>query len=135
LQRFFSTFPEGWPGLGLLILRTLVGVTTATLGASQLTHGYDLNVMTVALIVAAMAGSAAVLAGFLTPAAGALTGTAALLLALGSPPSPLGAGNMDPVVAGFVVADAAALVLLGPGAYSLDARLFGRREVVIPERR
>jgi len=27
----------------------------------------------------------------------------------------------------------AALVLLGPGAFSLDARLFGRREIIIPE--
>jgi uncharacterized membrane protein YphA (DoxX/SURF4 family) len=26
-----------------------------------------------------------------------------------------------------------AIVLLGPGAFSLDARLFGRREIVIPE--
>jgi uncharacterized membrane protein YphA (DoxX/SURF4 family) len=25
------------------------------------------------------------------------------------------------------------LVLLGPGAYSLDARLFGRREIIIPD--
>jgi hypothetical protein len=25
-----------------------------------------------------------------------------------------------------------ALVLLGPGAFSLDARLFGRREIIIP---
>lgn len=26
-----------------------------------------------------------------------------------------------------------ALVLLGPGAFSLDARLFGRREIIIPD--
>lgn len=26
----------------------------------------------------------------------------------------------------------AALVLLGPGAFSVDARMFGRREIVIP---
>ena len=26
-----------------------------------------------------------------------------------------------------------ALVLLGPGALSLDARLFGRREIIIPD--
>jgi uncharacterized membrane protein YphA (DoxX/SURF4 family) len=25
------------------------------------------------------------------------------------------------------------LILLGPGAFSLDARLFGRREIIIPE--
>jgi hypothetical protein len=28
---------------------------------------------------------------------------------------------------------AAATALLGPGAYSLDARLFGRREIIIPQ--
>jgi uncharacterized membrane protein YphA (DoxX/SURF4 family) len=26
-----------------------------------------------------------------------------------------------------------ALALLGPGAFSLDARLFGRREIIIPD--
>ncbi len=29
---------------------------------------------------------------------------------------------------------AIALICLGPGAYSLDARLFGRREIIIPAR-
>jgi hypothetical protein len=28
---------------------------------------------------------------------------------------------------------AAALVCLGPGAFSLDGRLYGRREIVIPD--
>jgi len=28
--------------------------------------------------------------------------------------------------------NAAAITFLGPGAYSLDARLFGRREIVLP---
>lgn len=28
-----------------------------------------------------------------------------------------------------------ALLMLGPGAFSLDARLFGRREIIIPEGR
>jgi len=32
---------------------------------------------------------------------------------------------------GMIVA-AVALALLGPGAFSLDGRLFGRREIVIP---
>ncbi len=34
-----------------------------------------------------------------------------------------------------LAAMSAALVLLGPGAFSLDARLFGRREIIIPEGR
>jgi hypothetical protein len=31
-----------------------------------------------------------------------------------------------------MVVDATAIALLGPGAFSLDARLFGRREILIP---
>jgi hypothetical protein len=34
-----------------------------------------------------------------------------------------------------LAAISAALALLGPGAFSLDARLFGRREIIIPEGR
>jgi hypothetical protein len=41
--------------------------------------------------------------------------------------STLGAFNLAAI--------SAALVLLGPGAFSLDARLFGRREIIFPEGR
>jgi hypothetical protein len=34
----------------------------------------------------------------------------------------------------FAMSIAIALVFLGPGAYSVDARRFGRREIVIPPR-
>ena len=33
----------------------------------------------------------------------------------------------------FEVITAATLFLTGPGAFSLDARLFGRREIIIPQ--
>jgi uncharacterized membrane protein YphA (DoxX/SURF4 family) len=45
-----------------------------------------------------------------------------------------GANNHISALAAFnLAAMSAALVLLGPGAFSLDARLFGRREIIIPE--
>jgi hypothetical protein len=34
---------------------------------------------------------------------------------------------------GLVLIDAVSIVLLGPGAFSVDARLFGRREIHIRE--
>jgi uncharacterized membrane protein YphA (DoxX/SURF4 family) len=45
-----------------------------------------------------------------------------------------GANNHISALAAFnLAAMSAALVLLGPGAFSLDARLFGRRKIIIPE--
>lgn len=57
-------------------------------------------------------------AGFMTPAAAVVAAAIALLY---DAPS-------------VVAAVAVALALLGPGAFSVDARLFGRREIVIDER-
>jgi hypothetical protein len=37
-------------------------------------------------------------------------------------------------LASIVLVDALVLALLGPGAYSLDSYLFGRRMVVLPPR-
>jgi uncharacterized membrane protein YphA (DoxX/SURF4 family) len=71
-------------------------------------------------------------AGFLTPGAAAGVGLTTLAMAAGSA-APVGAN----VAAhwhgvGLVAADALALAMLGPGAHSVDAWLFGRREIVIP---
>jgi hypothetical protein len=43
--------------------------------------------------------------------------------------------HISALTAFTLAAISAALVLLGPGAFSLDARLFGRREIIIPESR
>jgi hypothetical protein len=40
--------------------------------------------------------------------------------------------HLDSVAAVIGLAAAAGLALLGPGAFSIDARLFGRREIFIP---
>jgi uncharacterized membrane protein YphA (DoxX/SURF4 family) len=71
----------------------------------------------------------ALLFGFLTPIAGAaaLLGSLSCFLASGE--------NMhgEAVAFIYVAVISLAIVLLGPGALSIDARLFGRREIVIPE--
>jgi uncharacterized membrane protein YphA (DoxX/SURF4 family) len=72
-------------------------------------------------------------AGFLTPGAAVGVGLSTLAIAAASTTtdSPYLAAHWQG--AGFVVADALALAMLGPGAHSIDAWLFGRREIVIPD--
>lgn len=79
-----------------------------------------------------IATGASLLIGFSTPVAGALAWLLSLGVALSWLPSPTSGGFGGAAATTFMVAMAAAVLLLGPGAYSLDARLFGRREVVIP---
>lgn len=65
---------------------------------------------------------AALIAGFVTPIAGGL-------VAIGD----IGAVLFDPILPTvFIATVAVAIVLLGPGAFSIDARLYGRREIFIP---
>jgi uncharacterized membrane protein YphA (DoxX/SURF4 family) len=80
----------------------------------------------------AIALGALLVVGFLTPFAAALIviGSAALA----QPWWPVLSAGPDPdrLLVLLVAAVAIAVVPLGPGAFSLDARLFGRREIVIP---
>ena len=56
--------------------------------------------------------------------------TTLFIVATWTPPS--ASVLIDRLAALILIVDAAALTLLGPGAVSLDARLFGRREIIVP---
>ena len=130
LQRFFSTFPRSWPGAGLLLLRAVAGGAATVQGSLSLATGQPTPVSW-ALGLLAIAGGAALIAGFLTPVAGAVAGLTTCYLALTAAPSTLPVFFLDRLAALLVLADAAALAMLGPGAYSLDAHFFGRREILV----
>ena len=130
LQRLFPSFPPGWPGLGLLLLRAAVALSLAAQGIAGLARGS--GAWSWGLGALAVAAGAALLIGILTPVFAGLAALAGSMVAFSRlPPAiPNVLGGAPAVI--LVALMAVAVALLGPGAWSLDARLFGRREIVIP---
>jgi uncharacterized membrane protein YphA (DoxX/SURF4 family) len=132
LQRLFSTFPSGWPGIGLLLLRVAVGAAAVIQGGAYLAAGGTLTLWTGAVGLVAFFSGASLVLGFLTPISSGLVGLGAIgnMLSWFPPPSQNLFDAALPTVLVAIVA--AAVVFLGPGSLSIDARLFGRREIIIP---
>ena len=128
----FSTFPSGWPGIGLLLLRTAAGLTSVIQGWLYLTDRSSATseVWLVGMFVIVSGASLSI--GFLTPVAGALVAVAAVVIGLSWLPPPTPNLFNAPLPTILVVIVATAVVFLGPGSLSLDRRLFGRREIIIP---
>ena len=120
MQRLFSTFPNSWPGAGLLVLRValaLPAIIDSTRLAMQGPWAAGLGLVSVA-------ASALVLVGLWTPYAAGMLGAAQLLLLL--------PGDFLLERQLLRAAMAAALIMLGPGAWSIDRRLFGRKRIDLP---
>jgi hypothetical protein len=115
--RLFSMFPAGLPGIALLLLR--VGMA-ATIFATGWNYPAPVPVLLVLALYCVFLGL-----GIFTP----------LLATLGCA-FELVSGvfmNHQSIVAAFSSSlDAAALAMLGPGAYSLDAHRFGHRVIRFP---
>jgi len=69
---------------------------------------------------------------FVTPVAGILASLGGVGIVLSWLPPPTSSLLVARPMILLVVTIAIAIVFLGPGAFSLDARLFGRREIIIP---
>jgi len=130
VQRTFSSFPSGWAGAALLVLRLVVGASATFESGLTIAHNYTpVHMATMAAASVAIAGVSLII-GFLTPVASLfLCLTGAVIMGI-IPPAALLLFNSRMAAFEFVVMSAV-LVILGPGAISVDARLFGRREVAI----
>ncbi len=130
MQRLFSTFLEGWPGFGILLMRLTVALSGIVQGMNALA-GYHPQIVGLAMGLIEVLVSAALLFGFLTPIAGAFAMLGSFVTGVSCF---LASGEKDKAVAYVYLAVISfAIALIGPGAFSVDARLFGRREIVIPE--
>jgi len=113
-------------------MRIAVGAAFIIQGAIYFSEWRDLRFLTATLGFLTLLSGALLLIGYLTP----LAGIVAALLGVGGMfswyPHPSPDLFEAKVAAGFATVIAAALVCVGPGASSLDSRLFGRREIIIP---
>jgi uncharacterized membrane protein YphA (DoxX/SURF4 family) len=119
VQRLFSTFAGGPPGAGLLIQRLLVG--TVLLYCAAATPG---GTVAAPQVIGVLAGIL-LIAGLWTPVAGVVTACVEAWVAFSSPAH---AG----IPAALAVLGVT-LALIGPGEWSIDARLYGRKHIVPPK--
>ena len=117
--------------MSLLLLRVVFGTAVFTEGVFYL-GGPGSTAATWLVGLFLIAAGILLIIGFLTPVAGILAGLAGLGLAFSVVPLPApNLWNSAPAVI-FGLAILLAIIGLGPGAFSVDARVFGRREIIIP---
>jgi uncharacterized membrane protein YphA (DoxX/SURF4 family) len=122
LRRLYSTFAGGWPATGLLLLRLVVGSVLVMRATSTLWG--DPPLYTVVTSASLATSGLLLIAGLWTPVAGAAIAVVEIARVLTVAPDPL-----VEVMAGTV---GCALAMLGPGRWSVDARLFGWKRIEAP---
>jgi putative oxidoreductase len=119
MRRLFSSFARGWPGIGLLSLRIVAGGFLIMDGVERYRAGQLIGSLIAGLL--AIVDGALLVTGLWTPMAGPVVivlSTWGILVQ-----------HEDPHPGILLAAIGAALALVGPGALSLDARLFGWKRI------
>jgi len=131
MQQLFFAFPGGWPGAGLLLVRVVIGLAILVQGGYYVGEP-DAPLGAWAVGLAAILAGCLLLIGFLTPLAGSFVALGALgiWLSLIPPCAPTLFDSGTAAVFGLTILWA--IVTVGPGAFSVDARMFGRREIIFP---
>jgi uncharacterized membrane protein YphA (DoxX/SURF4 family) len=129
----FYTFPDGSPGAGLLLLRAAGGLGLIVQGTTYFLHKHDLGMLILIVAVLTVSIGALLLIGCLTRVAAVAALVASVVSMLPWFPALHAGFSETRMTALLAVSIAAALACLGPGAFSVDARLFGPREIIIPK--
>jgi len=119
MQRLFSTFPNGRPGCGLLLLRLTCGAPLLFIGTAKL-GGWPADAVVWVRLFSCLTG-ALILAGLWTPVAASCLAVLQGTLAFAGQ-----AFASTPLVLALI---GLSLVMLGPGSWSIDARLYGRKRI------
>ena len=119
VRRLYSTFAYGAPGVGLLLLRLAAGITLVVLGIKMLLAGDRGG--PAAFDVASVLFGALLILGLWTPVAGAVVVIGTILMGA--------TGSLSLPQCIFIGVVSAALALLGPGAFSLDAWIYGWKRI------
>ena len=124
MQRLFSTFAGGWPGLALLVQRLLTAAGLLYCAVNCLAETPQW-----AILFPQMIGAGAgilLLVGLWTP----VIGTLGAMVEVWSVFSRVG----DPWIHIMLAILSATLAMIGPGAWSIDARFYGRKRIGPPKR-
>jgi len=119
LRRLFSTFAHGWPGAGLLLLRMVIAFALVYQVTVTLPTGHSPQSAVIAVLTAIVA--ILLLVGVWTPITGTLTAPIELRNIFASADNPwmcvlLGALGIS-------------IAMIGPGAWSVDARRYGWKRI------
>jgi putative oxidoreductase len=126
VQRLFSTFADGWPGVGLLLLRLLASAELIRFGIASIREGVPPAPLVLQMV--GMGTGVFLLLGLFTPVAGVLAALATVSIAI----TQLSSNSRGPWITLVPAILAAAVAMIGPGAWSIDARLFGRKHIDLP---
>jgi hypothetical protein len=119
LQRLYSTFADHWPGVGLLVQRVVVAIVLVRFCVIHLTDS-PFSFSMIPHIIGACAGML-FLVGLWTPFVGTLIAMVEVWIAV--------THLSDPWISIMLATIGGTSAMLGPGAFSVDARLFGRRRL------
>ena len=119
MQRLFSTFPNGWPGCGLLLLRVTCSAPLWVIGTAKL-WGEPVDAALWIQLFSCLT-AALILVGFWTPIAASCQAVLQGVLAFAGETF-----ESTPLIFALI---GVSLLMLGPGSWSIDARLYGRKRI------